>query len=73
MKYADIICDYSKNTYLKMIRNAQGELKYPFVVPGSARYNNCLWDWDSWLSNVAIRQIMITTEVCFINMKKAVF
>lgn len=62
MKYADIIREYSKNTYVKMIRNAQGELKYPFVVPGSARYNNCLWDWDSWLSNVAIRQIMADND-----------
>lgn len=33
-------------------------MKYPFLVPGSASYSNILWDWDSWLTNLAVRQIM---------------
>jgi len=57
-KYIDTITEYSKNTYRNMTRKAEGELKYPFLVPGSASYNDCLWDWDSWLSDIAIRQIM---------------
>lgn len=41
-----------------MNREPVGALKYPFIVPGSGPYVNDLWDWDSWLSNVAIRQIV---------------
>jgi hypothetical protein len=36
-----------------------GALKYPFITPGSSSYNNTLWDWDSWLSNIALRQILL--------------
>ena len=32
-----------------MFREPVGNLKYKFIVPGSV-YNNCLWDWDSWLT-----------------------
>lgn len=33
-------------------------LKYPYITPGSRQYAAVLWDWDSWLSNVALRQIL---------------
>ena len=35
-----------------------GVLKYPFITPGSQGYANVLWDWDSWLSDVALQQIL---------------
>ncbi len=57
-KYADIIKRYSKNTYADMKRPPRGNLKYPFIVPGSQSYNSCLWDWDSWLTDIGVRQIM---------------
>lgn len=57
-KYINIIKEYSKNTYKQMTREPAGYLKHPFIVPGSSRYSNCLWDWDSWLTDVAVRQIM---------------
>lgn len=38
-----------------MFREPDGIIKHPFIVPGSC-YNNCLWDWDSWLTNIALRQ-----------------
>lgn len=41
-----------------MFREAKGSLKYPFLTPGSQQYDNVLWDWDSWLSNIALRQII---------------
>jgi len=44
--------------YKGMFRNPVGMLKYPFITPGSSSYANDLWDWDSWLSNVALRQIL---------------
>lgn len=57
-KYVELIQNYSKQTYQRMKRNSEGQLKYPFIVPGSESYSNSLWDWDSWLTNIAIRQIM---------------
>jgi putative isomerase len=44
--------------YTAMFREAGGALKHPFIVPGSAQYLDQLWDWDSWLTNVALRQIV---------------
>ena len=41
-----------------MYRKAGGALKYPFLAPGSNQYLDMLWDWDSWLSDVALRQIL---------------
>ena len=56
-KYYDFIKDYSRGAYKKITREAAGNLKYPFIVPG-ATYSTQLWDWDSWLTNIAIRQII---------------
>jgi putative isomerase len=44
--------------YTAMLREPGGALKHPFIVPGSAQYLDQLWDWDSWLTNVALRQIV---------------
>ncbi len=41
-----------------MLREPSGVIAHPFIVPGSARYNNCLWDWHSLLTDVAVRRIM---------------
>jgi hypothetical protein len=42
-----------------MYREPGGALKYPFLAPGSNQYLDMLWDWDSWLSDVALRQILL--------------
>ena len=57
-EYKKRIKEYSEKNYRHMTRNPQGILKHPFIVPGSQSYSNSLWDWDSWLTNVAVRQIM---------------
>jgi putative isomerase len=44
--------------YAGMFRESGGSLKYPFLTPGSDQYADVLWDWDSWLSNIALRQIL---------------
>lgn len=44
--------------YRGMLREEGGSFKYPFITPGSKQYGDILWDWDSWLSNVALRQIL---------------
>lgn len=68
--YQDIdeskISDYIKSIkqtiysgYKGMYHNAVGDiLPHPFITPGSA-YRGELWDWDSWLTNVALKQILL--------------
>ena len=42
-----------------MFREPSGEaLIYPYLTPGSKKYAKVLWDWDSWFSDVALRQIL---------------
>lgn len=50
----DLILNYAEKNYKKMFREPDGLLKYKFIVPGSC-YSNSLWDWDSWLTNIALR------------------
>ena len=57
-KYAAIIKKHVYNEYKGMFREAKGTLPYAFITPGSDQYANDLWDWDSWWSNIALRQIL---------------
>lgn len=52
----DTIRAYALRNYQALLREPEGKLKYRFLVPGSV-YSNELWDWDSWLTNVALRQL----------------
>ena len=52
-----MIKSYAIHNYKKMLRQPEGQLKHPFIVPGSV-YANQLWDWDCWLTNVALRQFV---------------
>lgn len=54
--YGQKIRDYAKNNYRLCFRDADGLLKHPFIVPGSC-YKNSLWDWDFWLTDLALRKI----------------
>jgi putative isomerase len=54
-----VIRKYIFESYKGMFREAGGAFEYPFLTPGSEQYADVLWDWDSWLSNVALRQILI--------------
>ncbi len=55
-KYSRLIKEYVSGQYTKMFREADGELKHKFIVPG-ASYSNCLWDWDSWLTDLALCRV----------------
>lgn len=45
--------------FRQMYRQPSGDaLIYPYITPGSQAYANVLWDWDSWLSDVALRQVL---------------
>ncbi len=52
-----LILNYALNNYKKMLREPDGSLKYKFIVPGSV-YSNTLWDWDCWLTDVALSQFV---------------
>jgi putative isomerase len=58
-EYKELIKKYSKDSYHQLMRTPMKRLKYPFIVPG-AMYQYQLWDWDSWLTDVAIRQITLS-------------
>lgn len=55
--YLSRILKYAEKNYQKMFREPDGFLSLPFLVPGSF-YDNCLWDWDSWLTDIALRQFV---------------
>jgi putative isomerase len=58
-KYINLIRDNLYNNYQDMFREQGGAFKYPFIVPGSEQYSDILWDWDSWLSDIALQQILL--------------
>ena len=57
LKYKRLIQEYSRNNCNLLRKEADGCLRHPYIVPGSS-YSDQLWDWDSWLTDIAIRQIM---------------
>lgn len=56
--YIEAIRENLSQNYKGMFREAGGALKYPFITPGSDQYAEVLWDWDSWLTNIALRQVL---------------
>lgn len=51
-----------KKNYRLCFREPDGLLTHPFIVPGSG-YTNSLWDWDSWLTDLALRRIAASGEM----------
>ena len=58
-RYIGIIRAHVYRDYPGMFKPASGSLKHPYIAPGSSQYDNQLWDWDSWLADVALRQILL--------------
>lgn len=56
LKYIDLIRESAKKNYKKCFREAGGKFRYPYFVPG-ASYAHELWDWDSWLTDIALAEI----------------
>ena len=56
LRYKKLITEYARSNYKLMLREPDGQLKHRFIVPGSV-YSNSLWDWDSWLTDIALRGI----------------
>lgn len=61
-EYKKLIFDYAKSNYSNMFRQPSGNLRYKYIVPGSV-YDDCLWDWDSWLTNIALRKIATSSQL----------
>lgn len=61
-KSHQLLREHIFSQYGGMFRAAGGAIPYPFITPGSAQYNDCLWDWDAWLTNVALRQIVVESD-----------
>ena len=60
-RYIGIIRENIHRDFRGMMREKGGSLPYPFLAPGSEQYGDILWDWDSWLSDIALRQILAET------------
>lgn len=58
-RYIGIIRSNIFKDYQGMFKPAKGALKYPYITPGTSQYQDQLWDWDSWLANIALRQILL--------------
>jgi hypothetical protein len=59
--YAEIVKKSIMRDYAGMLHEPTGALSHPFITPGSV-YARELWDWDSWLSDVALCQILIDKD-----------
>lgn len=57
-EYIKLIKKMLVKDYHGMLREAGGNLPYPFIAPGSESYADVLCDWDSWFSDVALRQVL---------------
>lgn len=58
-EHRELIKQHIYGDYKQMYRQPTGiALKYPYLTPGSQQYARVLWDWDSWLSDVALRQTL---------------
>jgi putative isomerase len=58
-KYIGVIRSNIFKEYQGMFKPAKGFLKRPFITPGCSSYQDQLWDWDSWLTDIALRQILL--------------
>ncbi len=56
-RYGELIADYTKKNYRECFREPSGQIKYKFMVPGSC-YTDSLWDWDSWLTDLALGEFV---------------
>jgi putative isomerase len=57
--YIDVIQQHIFKEYKGMFKPPKGDLKRPFITPGCSSYQDQLWDWDSWLTDIALRQILL--------------
>lgn len=54
--YEKLVQTYIENNWHGLLRQPKGHLRHPIIVPGVC-YDYHLWDWDSWLTDIAITPI----------------
>lgn len=57
LDYNRIILEYLETACERMYAEPKGDFKHRCLLP-VAEYSQQLWDWGSWTSNIAVRQIM---------------
>ena len=60
--YGEAIRAYARKNYRACFREPSGIMKHRFIVPGST-YSDSLWDWDSWLVDLALRRVADGEEI----------
>lgn len=58
-QYIEALRNYMSRDYREMYRKKGGVFPFEFLTPGSPSYGDVLWDWDSYFSNIALKQILI--------------
>ncbi len=58
-RYSQLLRTHIAEHYQSMFREPSGVLEYPYIVPGSDQYATSLWDWDSWATSIALRQMVM--------------
>lgn len=56
-RYEQAVMTYIENNWQKLLREPKGILRHRMIVPGAC-YEYSLWDWDSWLTDIAITPIV---------------
>lgn len=56
LKNIELVENYILSEYERSFREPMGQLSNPFIVPG-ASYSYQMWDWDSWLMDIALAEI----------------
>jgi putative isomerase len=64
-RYLPLLREYILGAAPQMTREPAGHITRPYIVPSSPDspyYSVHLWDWDSWLTSVALAQVEAETE-----------
>ena len=64
-RFAKMLKQYIVESAGQMVREPAGLLAYPYIVPStpdSPYYSTTLWDWDSWLTGIALSQVEADTD-----------
>ena len=57
-----LIKDYLKQACTRMFADPRGDMKHKCLLP-VASYSKQLWDWGSWTSNIAVRQLCTDNQI----------
>lgn len=52
LAYCNAVRGYAERAYKECLREPNEKMRHKFMVPGST-YQQELWDWDSWLTDLA--------------------